>query len=357
MMDVRLKTERLIIQPFNNSFLEEYYKEFTDEITKYQYPDSFPDIETATQSISGFVKEMELGNMLELVILKPDGEFLGSMEVFEIREETPEIGLWLKSSAHGTGYGYEALKELLSYLNAKKKYKSYIYEVDVRNVQSIRLVEKFHYEKGMCEDITTESGKELKLQTYYILNERSNVDKNILNLDYRCADINDLDAIITLIQDAVISMEKNNIHQWDELYPTREMIQKDIESGHLYIGMIKGNIAVMFVLNQECDEAYRNGRWMHPDKAYFVIHRLCVNPVCQNRGIAKRTLLFIEEQVKEKNIFAIRLDVFSENPYALKLYQDMGYSIVGHADWRKGRFYLMEKYISGEIANECTKTV
>ena len=104
-----LETERLIIQPYSNSFLEEYYKEFTDEITKYQYPDSFSNINTANEIVSGFVKDMEQGNMLELVILTQEGEFIGSMEAFGIKEKTPEIGLWLKRSAHGKGYGYEAL--------------------------------------------------------------------------------------------------------------------------------------------------------------------------------------------------------------------------------------------------------
>ena len=154
-----LETERLIIQPYSNSFLEEYYKEFTDEITKYQYPDSFSNINTANEIVSGFVKDMEQGNMLELVILTQEGEFIGSMEAFGIKEKTPEIGLWLKRSAHGKGYGYEALKGLLDHLNATGKYQYYIYEVDVRNVASIRLVEKFHFEKGGCEEITTELGK------------------------------------------------------------------------------------------------------------------------------------------------------------------------------------------------------
>lgn len=53
----------------------------------------------------------------------------------------------------------------------------------------------------------------------------------------------------------------------------------------------------------------------------------------------------IEAELRQCNIEAIRLDVFSENPYALKLYQNMGFIKTGHADWRKGRFYLMEKYI------------
>ena len=113
---------------------------------------------------------MQQVNMLELVILTQEGEFIESMEAFGIKEKTPEIGLWLKRSAHGKGYGYEALKGLLDHLNATGKYQYYIYEVDVRNVASIRLVEKFHFEKGGCEEITTESGKMLTLQTYHVFN-------------------------------------------------------------------------------------------------------------------------------------------------------------------------------------------
>ena len=167
-MRFEVKTERLIIQPFSNSFLEEYYKEFTDEITRYQYPDSFSNVDMANEIVSEFVKDMEQGNMLELVILTQEGEFVGSMEAFGITKETPEIGLWLKRSAHGKGYGYEALRGLLDRLNATGKYQYFIYEVDVRNVPSIRLVERFHFEKSGYEEIATESGKTLKLQTYHI---------------------------------------------------------------------------------------------------------------------------------------------------------------------------------------------
>ncbi len=65
MNDFALRTERLLIQPLSLSFVEEYYKEFTGEITKYQYPDSFPDIETAEQTLREFVADMEQGNMLD----------------------------------------------------------------------------------------------------------------------------------------------------------------------------------------------------------------------------------------------------------------------------------------------------
>ena len=37
------------------------------------------------------------------------------------------------------------------------------------------------------------------------------------------------------------------------------------------------------------------------------------------------------------------LSFFRENPYAQRLYHHNGYEIRGYADWRKGRFDLMEK--------------
>ena len=77
-MNLEIQTERLTIQPYQPIYLEDYYREFTAEITKYQYPDPFPDLETANQALSGFCREMEAGDMLELVLLSRKGEFLGS---------------------------------------------------------------------------------------------------------------------------------------------------------------------------------------------------------------------------------------------------------------------------------------
>ncbi len=60
------------------------------------------------------------------------------------------------------------------------------------------------------------------------------------------------------------------------------------------------------------------------------------------------TMEYIEAELCKKEIEAIRLDAFTENPNALKLYKNLGYKIVGYADWRKGRFYLCEKNIKGK---------
>ena len=162
-------------------------------------------------------------------------------------------------------------------------------------------------------------------------------------MNYSKADINDLEEIYSLYQNAIIAMEKDNIHQWDEIYPDKDILKEDITKNQMYIGKTDNKIAVCFVLSEECDEEYKNGCRKHTDSRFNVIHRLCVNPLFQNQGIAAKTLEYIENLSKSEGYDSIRLDCFTQNPYSRKLYDKAGYSITGYADWRKGRFELREK--------------
>ena len=165
----------------------------------------------------------------------------------------------------------------------------------------------------------------------------------ILKLEYSKADITQLDEIFSLYSNAIITMEKADIHQWDEIYPDKAILAEDISKQQMYIGKEGQNIAICFVLSEECDEEYKNGKWNWPDARFTVIHRLCVNPAFQNQGIAAKSLKYIENLCKSQGYDSIRLDCFTENPYSKKLYDKAGYSITGYADWRKGRFELREK--------------
>lgn len=169
-----------------------------------------------------------------------------------------------------------------------------------------------------------------------------------MKINYQKANNNDLDKIYELIKKSIIKMEENNIFQWDDSYPTKDDFKIDIDNNNLYIGKILNKIVVIFVIDKNCDEEYINGKWEYANLNYYVIHRLCVNPVYQNMKIAKNTLIFIENEIKKLNGNVVRLDVFSKNPYALKLYNKAGYKNVGTVTFEKGKFYLMEKYFINE---------
>ena len=163
------------------------------------------------------------------------------------------------------------------------------------------------------------------------------------NLKFRKATGNELDNIFKIYVDAIAEMNRNSIPQWDECYPDRDILNEDISKGEMFVGAIDDDIACAYVVNAEYDEQYGNGLWALPQATFRVIHRLCVNPKFQNKGVGALAMRHIEEVLRAEGIESIRLDAFSQNPYALKLYEKLGYVNVGYADWRKGRFCLMEK--------------
>lgn len=175
------------------------------------------------------------------------------------------------------------------------------------------------------------------------LKSKKNTDSGIDSIKYRLGKLEDIEAITILIQEAIKEMEKHDIYQWDGLYPTAEDFEADIKKENLYVAEENGKIIALYVISGESDEAYNNAEWKYPRETSLVIHRFCVSPGFQNRGIGKKLLNKIESQIKSMGYDSVRLDVFKKNPYAQKLYRNNGYEVRGFAEWRKGRFDLMEK--------------
>ncbi len=162
-------TDRKIrIVPFDMKYLEDYYKNFNEEITKYQWPDPFESIEDARAILQDFLDEMEKEETLVFAVVDADERFVGSVEMHGLSGDSPELGAWIVESEQGKGYAYEALKYILDYANRKYGKTEFFYEADVRNAGSNKLLGKFAesyvIEALDIEELVTDSGKELKLQ-------------------------------------------------------------------------------------------------------------------------------------------------------------------------------------------------
>ena len=165
----------------------------------------------------------------------------------------------------------------------------------------------------------------------------------MMEIEYRLGTSQDLDAICTLIKEAVDEMEKHGIYQWDDIYPARIDFEEDIEKNTLYLAFSDEKLAAMYVISGECDGQYSNGKWECDADTAYVLHRFCISPQFQNKGIGKAVLLHIEEQIRDMGYESVRLDTFTDNPFAQRLYLHNGYVSRGYANWRKGKFDLMEK--------------
>ena len=156
------------IVPFDMKYLEDYYKHFNEEITKYQWPDPFENFEDARNVLQGFLDEMGKEETLIFAIIDDKERFVGSVEMHGMTEICPELGVWIIEPEQGKGYAFEALKCILDHAYEKYGKTEFFYEADVRNVGSNKLLSKlsdgYTIKALETENLVTDSGKELKLQ-------------------------------------------------------------------------------------------------------------------------------------------------------------------------------------------------
>ena len=164
-----MKNNRIRIVPFEMKYLNDYYNDFDNEITKYQWPDPFNSIDDARDLLQGFLDEMEKDETLLFAIIDADERFVGSVEMHGLSEDCPELGVWIIEPQQRKGYAYEALTNILNLAQEKYSKNSFFYEADIRNVGSTKLLNKFsnyyEIEKLGVEELVTDSGKELQLQS------------------------------------------------------------------------------------------------------------------------------------------------------------------------------------------------
>ena len=86
-------------------------------------------------------------NKFSFVIRRRDNrECLGMAGLEDAESVSPEIGLWLKESAQGQGFGQEVVAALVEWGHTTLGKGSFIYPVSIQNTASRRIAEKLHGE-------------------------------------------------------------------------------------------------------------------------------------------------------------------------------------------------------------------
>jgi GNAT superfamily N-acetyltransferase len=140
----------------------------------------------------------------------------------------------------------------------------------------------------------------------------------------------ELDAILELTRSCGRHMRENGIDQWDENYPDRESLDRDITKETLFAYRENGEVVGIIVLNETQDPEYAEINWStSAADRNIVVHRLAVSPDHQGKGIARKIMDFAEKWALENNFDAIRLDTFSQNPRNQRFYKNRGYTELG----------------------------
>lgn len=152
----------------------------------------------------------------------------------------------------------------------------------------------------------------------------------------RVANINDLDKIMELINDAKKLFKSEGSDQWQgrDNYPNEDTILNDIKKREMYLKELNNEIVGCVVLSSKQEEAYENiydGRWQN-NGPYLVIHRIAVKKEMYRKGIAKELLSKMIEIAKSIGAISIKVDTKIENTRMLSLLQSFGFVIRGKID-------------------------
>ena len=125
-----------------------------------------------------------------------------------------------------------------------------------------------------------------------------------------------LEQVALMYRRCIDALDEAGIHQWDDRYPNRETFERSIAAGTLYVLWGEAELAGAVILDEHQASDWQAVNWRFQKSRTLVIHALAIDPLMQGRGLGKRMLEACEAHARRNGYEQIRLDVFSENPFA-----------------------------------------
>ncbi len=153
--------------------------------------------------------------------------------------------------------------------------------------------------------------------------------------------------VIAILKRCNQRLLSQGIYQWDEQYPSQELIENNIAAQSLFVYHKDNKIVSGITLDDKQPPSYSNITWETVDANPLLIHRTFVDPDFQGQGLGQAMMSFAESYALEYGFNCIRADVHKQNLAALALFQKRGYKVCGELMFprREVAFVCFEKII------------
>ena len=143
---------------------------------------------------------------------------------------------------------------------------------------------------------------------------------------FRGAVRSDLEQILKIYARARDFMAENgNPDQWKNGYPTRELLEEDIDTNRLFVYMVNGQMEAVFAFVLGADPTYEvieDGQWLNDTLPYGTIHRLASARKC--KGVASAVIEWCLEHCQ-----SLRADTHADNKIMQHLLEKNGFTRCG----------------------------
>jgi len=143
--NLSIQTNRLILKPVHEGYIDDINSGFTPKVTEFMpfnpNGDKNEIIHFVENSKKGLIKKTDI----VFVIMDYNEQFMGCCGIHNINPVSIEVGLWLKEEFQSKGYGSEIVSGLIAFIENNFNFEYILYPVDRENVRSRRIPEKLGF--------------------------------------------------------------------------------------------------------------------------------------------------------------------------------------------------------------------
>ncbi len=150
-------------------------------------------------------------------------------------------------------------------------------------------------------------------------------------MDIKKTNFGDLGALMQIFDEARGTIAALGIDQWQNGYPSLEVIENDIKKAQSYCvmgdcGEIIGTFALIDDGEPTYDEIF-DGKWLTGDSKdrYFAIHRVAVSVNSRGSGISSKIIEFCAEKAKNAKKSSLRIDTHRGNAVMRRMLEKNGF--------------------------------
>lgn len=146
------------------------------------------------------------------------------------------------------------------------------------------------------------------------------------------AQIGQVETIMEIIGDAQRYLKKCKVDQWQDGFPTEDVIVDDIKTGEAYVFTDNNRIVAYVALELGFSDNYEHifdGSWLTNNSRYATIHRTAISDEYRGMGLGSDMFDFCIKRALELGLNNIRIDTHENNKLMQHLISKYGFSYRG----------------------------
>jgi GNAT superfamily N-acetyltransferase len=153
-------------------------------------------------------------------------------------------------------------------------------------------------------------------------------------MQIRKATADDACAMLALFDEARATIAQLGINQWQNGYPSREVVEEDVALARSYVVTEDNQLCGTFVLIEDGEPTYDRidgGHWKTGDdnQNYVAIHRVAISVAMRGKGISTAIMNFAAARAQELERGSLRIDTHQGNVVMRRMLEKHGFGYCG----------------------------